>query len=215
MTREETNLFTSTDFQKNLFALDNTLNKIMSSKISGRNLLGISAVNERRSSDVGVNGPISSEDMKAEKHLLDENSNTVVDPVDDIEGTDVLELITTEIHEKKVKKKSSAMNSLRNFVKGTVVVSSTNDKAPNSSNNSSKNAAVTTKGDKVDMSNENTEDKDNIKLSRKKRLSFRKKRVRRSRAITNEGLSLWTPLVCFADVTRTFRSLSKSFILDV
>lgn len=215
MTREETNLFTSTDFQKNLFALDNTLNKIMSSKISGRNLLGISAVNERRSSDVGVNGPISSEDMKAEKHLLDENSNTVVDPVDDIEGTDVLELITTEIQEKKVKKKSSAMNSLRNFVKGTVVVSSTNDKAPNSSNNSSKNAAVTTKGDKVDMSNENTEDKDNIKLSRKKRLSFRKKRVRRSRAITNEGLSLWTPLVCFADVTRTFRSLSKSFILDV
>lgn len=215
MTREETNLFTSTDFQKNLFALDNTLNKIMSSKISGRNLLGISAVNERRSSNVGVNGPISSEDMKAEKHLLDENSNTVVDPVDDIEGTDVLELITTEIQEKKVKKKSSAMNSLRNFVKGTVVVSSTNDKAPNSSNNSSKNAAVTTKGDKVDMSNENTEDKDNIKLSRKKRLSFRKKRVRRSRAITNEGLSLWTPLVCFADVTRTFRSLSKSFILDV
>ena len=204
MTREETNLFTSTDFQKNLFALDNTLNKIMSSKISGRNLLGISAVNERRSSDVGVNGPISSEDMKAEKHLLDENSNTVVDPVDDIEGTDVLELITTEIQEKKVKKKSSAMNSLRNFVK-----------APNSSNNSSKNAAVTTKGDKVDMSNENTEDKDNIKLSRKKRLSFRKKRVRRSRAITNEGLSLWTPLVCFTDVTRTFRSLSKSFILDV
>lgn len=195
MTREETNLFTSTDFQKNLFALDNTLNKIMSSKISGRNLLGISAVSERRSSDVGVNGPISSEDMKAEKHLLDENSNTVVDPVDDIEGTDVLELITTEIQEKKVKKKSSAMNSLRNFVKGTVVVSSTNDKAPNSSNNSSKNAAVTTKGDKVDMSNENTEDKDNIKLSRKKRLSFRKKRVRRSRAITNEGLSLWTPLV--------------------
>lgn len=215
MTREETNLFTSTDFQKNLFALDNTLNKIMPSKISGRNLLGISAVSERRSSDVGVNGPISSEDMKAEKHLLDENSNTVVDPVDDIEGTDVLELITTEIQEKKVKKKSSAMNSLRNFVKGTVVVSSTNDKAPNSSNNSSKNAAVTTKGDKVDMSNENTEDKDNIKLSRKKRLSFRKKRVRRSRAITNEGLSLWTPLVCFADVTRTFRSLSKSFILDV
>ena len=177
MTREETNLFTSTDFQKNLFALDNTLNKIMSSKISGRNLLGISAVNERRSSDVGVNGPISSEDMKAEKHLLDENSNTVVDPVDDIEGTDVLELITTEIQEKKVKKKSSAMNSLRNFVKGTVVVSSTNDKAPNSSNNSSKNAAVTTKGDKVDMSNENTEDKDNIKLSRKKRLSFRKKEL--------------------------------------
>lgn len=215
MTREETNLFTSTDFQKNLFALDNTLNKIMSSKISGRNLLGISAVSERRSSDVGVNGPISSEDMKAEKHLLDENSNTVVDPVDDIEGTDVLELITTEIQEKKVKKKSSAMNSLRNFVKGTVVVSSTNDKAPNSSNNSSKNTAVTTKGDKVDMSNENTEDKDNIKLSRKKRLSFRKKRVRRSRAITNEGLSLWTPLVCFTDVTRTFRSLSKSFILDV
>ena len=215
MTREETNLFSSTDFQKNLFALDNTLNKIMSSKISGRNLLGISAANERRSSDVGVNGPISSEDVKAEKHLLDENSNTVVDPVDDIEGTDVLELTTTEIQEKKVKKKSSAMNSLRNFVKGTVVVSSTNDKAPNSSTNSSKNAAVTTKGDKVDMSNENSEDKDNIKLSRKKRLSFRKKRVRRSRAITNEGLSLWTPLVCFIDVTRTFRSLSKSFILDV
>lgn len=215
MTREETNLFSSTDFQQNLFALDNTLNKIMSSKISGRNLLGISAANERRSSDVGVNGPISSEDVKAEKHLLDENSNTVVDPVDDIEGTDVLELTTTEIQEKKVKKKSSAMNSLRNFVKGTVVVSSTNDKAPNSSTNSSKNAAVTTKGDKVDMSNENSEDKDNIKLSRKKRLSFRKKRVRRSRAITNEGLSLWTPLVCFIDVTRTFRSLSKSFILDV
>ena len=215
MTREETNLFSSTDFQKNLFALDNTLNKIMSSKISGRNLLGISAANERRSSDVGVNGPISSEDVKAEKHLLDENSNTVVDPVDDIEGTDVLELTTTEIQEKKVKKKSSAMNSLRNFVKGTVVVPSTNDKAPNSSTNSSKNAAVTTKGDKVDMSNENSEDKDNIKLSRKKRLSFRKKRVRRSRAITNEGLSLWTPLVCFIDVTRTFRSLSKSFILDV
>ena len=215
MAREETNLFSSTDFQKNLFALDNTLNKIMSSKISGRNLLGISAVSERRSSDVGVNGPISSEDMKAEKHLLDENSNTVVDPVDDIEGTDVLELITTEIQEKKVKKKSSAMNSLRNFVKGTVVVSSTNDKAPNSSTSSAKNAAVITKGDKVDMSNENSEDKDNIKLSRKKRLSFRKKRVRRSRAITNEGLSLWTPLVCFIDVTRTFRSLSKSFILDV
>lgn len=215
MTREETNLFSSTDFQKNLFALDNTLNKIMSSKISGRNLLGISAANERRSSDVGVNGPISSEDVKAEKHLLDENSNTVVDPVDDIEGTDVLELTTTEIQEKKVKKKSSAMNSLRNFVKGTVVVPSTNDKAPNSSTSSSKNAAVTTKGDKVDMSNENSEDKDNIKLSRKKRLSFRKKRVRRSRAITNEGLSLWTPLVCFIDVTRTFRSLSKSFILDV
>ena len=173
----------------------------MSSKISGRNLLGITAANERRSSDVGVNGPISTEDMKAEKHLLDENSNTVVHSVDDIEGTDVLELTTTEIEEKKVKKKSSTMNSFRNFVKGTVVVSSTNEKTPNSPTNYSKNAAVTTKGDKVDMSSEKkTENRDNTKFSRKKRLSFRKKRARRSRAITNEGLSLWTPLVCFADL---------------
>ena len=203
MTREETNLYTRADFQNNLLALDNTLNKIMSSKISGRNFLGITLANERRSSDVEINGPMSSEDIKAEKHLLDENSNTVVDPVDDIEGTDVLELTTTEIQEKKVKKKSSAMNSFRNFVKGTVVVSSTNDKTPNSPTTSSKNAAATTKGDKIDMSNENTEDKDNTKFSRKKRLSFRKKRVRRSRAITNEGLSLWTPLVCFTDLAHS------------
>lgn len=169
---------------------------IMSNKVSGRNLLGIKINNARRLSDGNSdnnnspNSPVGSctTDFDTDvEYKLDCNRNSIIG-TEDIHPTDVCEVTSTEIQEKTAKKKS-AINSLRNLVKATVIVT---NPLSNTNNNNKCSNTKQINDDCVDITKGT-----NDKFVRRKRLSIipRKKRNRRSRAIQNEGQSLWKPTV--------------------
>ena len=144
------------------------------------------------------------------KFASDENRNSVVIEAAqtiDFTPTNVLEVTTTEITERKTKKKTSALQNFRNLVKATVVTLESSSHSeqtsdhprPRTISSSSNKDASTNCGRAAGGGlGQNTEDKKATTRKNRKKgglARYRKKKNRRSRVIPNEGAPLWQPMV--------------------
>lgn len=184
----------------------------MSGKVGGRNLLGLMVDDgERRNSNYSENNdhPASSthqDDIEISsntfiensssssgtilKFTSDENRNSVIEaqPIDYIPTSNICEVTTTEITERKTKKKSPLQN-FRNLVKTTVVTLETNS-SQSDANIASQQPSCSNNGQADDSKMTNRKQRKNKGLAK-----YKKKKNRRSRVIPNEGAPLWQPMV--------------------
>ena len=182
----------------------------MSGRVGGRNLLGLNVDLDKRSSLIADDGEDNSDETAARalspaeysdlktpsgtiiKLTSDENRNSIIEAAIDLSPTNVCEVISTEITERKTKKKVSAIQNFRNLVRSTVVTldsNSTPDVSSTSVSGSRENL-------QQDATNPGVGNKKDHRRRRKiGHALYRKKRHRRSRAIPNEGAPLWQPEV--------------------
>jgi len=181
----------------------------MSGRVGGRNLLGLNVDLDKRSSFITDDGEDNSNEAAAcgmspaeysnlqtpsgtiIKLTSDENRNSIIESAVDLSPTNICEVTSIEITERKTKKKASAIQNFRNLVRSTVVTLDSN---------STPDVSATT----VSVSRENLEHTVSLSNGNKKdhrrrkgigHALYRKKRHRRSRAIPNEGAPLWKPEV--------------------
>ncbi|XP_057313021.1 rho GTPase-activating protein 6-like [Hydractinia symbiolongicarpus] len=186
-------------FRRNISDEDSVYEDLpMSSSVGRRNLLRLNIdTSVKRNSDIMRQSEeklcSKEKDDKSETFETDVNRNSIVDKPICITPEDICEVTSTEITERKIRKKNSAINSFRSLVKATVISSELNKTSQNQ-DSGSKTSPVT----KARSADDN---KKEIKISNKKKIStssrdkkLRKKRNRRSRAIPNEGASLWAPI---------------------
>ena len=170
----------------------------MSGKVGGRNLLGLMVDAERKNSQChDKNDSITQETAEQSNHgfietssgtilkfTSDENRNSIIEAQTiDFIPTNICEVTTTEITERKTKKKTSALQNFRNLVRTTVVTLETNSQADANTASCSNNG----QGEEKVTSRKQRKNKGLAK--------YRKKKNRRSRVIPNEGAPLWQPMV--------------------
>ena len=194
------------------------------SKVGSRNLIGLMVDGERRNSNCNIenndHSPSSTyqEDIKIStssnntfigntsrstgtilKFTSDENRNSIIEAhqtIDYLPTSNICEVITTEITERKTKKKS-ALQNFRNLVKTTVVTLETSSQhtdanLASSSSSSSQQPSCWSDGQPDANKMTNRKQRKNKGLAK-----YRKKKNRRSRVIPNEGAPLWQPMVIF------------------
>ena len=187
----------------------NETGEMSSNTIGRRRLLRLNHEIDKRNS--GFINDNSSEYLPTLR-CTDENRNSVINAID-LNSTDVCEVTTTEITERKTRKRPSAIHTIRNLVRATVITSSSGETSKPStlpSPTATPNIATTisTPSDLNDPHNTHLREidsnvtTDKVKVRKKKtsltigaKKNRKYKRNRRSRAIQNEGASLWTPLV--------------------